>query len=72
MSGLARVLQFVEDEGLPESFSVSSQFRARKARCHQDTPYGPLLFNISADAADGSEPGAFLFKIRLLYCTNRA
>ncbi len=46
MSGLERVLREVKDNGLPECFSRSSQFRARKVRTHHMTPYGPLVDSV--------------------------
>ena len=41
--GMAALMSQIEKEGLPESFSRSSQYRAKKSICDTDTPYGKLV-----------------------------
>ena len=45
-SGLSKLMTSIRDSGLPESFSRSSQYRARKDMCYTMTPYGPLLHKV--------------------------
>ena len=42
-SGMATLLKHVEEHGLPEAFSRATQYRARKAECHRQTPYGECI-----------------------------
>ena len=42
-SGMAKLLETVKEGGLPQSFSRSSQYRARKHLSSSQTPYGPLV-----------------------------
>ena len=41
--GQASLLATVSSEGLPDNFSRSTQYRARKRRCGIQTPYGTLV-----------------------------
>ena len=41
--GMQGLLRELRESGMPEAFSRSTQYRARKAVCATDTPYGPLV-----------------------------
>ena len=42
-SGIEALLKAVKKDGLPEAFSRSSRYRARKEMCSTATPYGKLI-----------------------------
>ena len=54
-SGIARLLQTVKDESIPEAFSRSTQYRARKETVERTTQYGKLVTTIPLKLLDGSE-----------------
>ena len=54
-SGMAALLKAIEEDGIPESHSRGTQYRARKAFCRMSTPYGPLLTQESLILDDGGE-----------------
>ena len=48
----AALLKAARDEGIPEHISESTQHRYRRALCERETPYGPLVQNVSLPNAD--------------------
>ena len=44
--GLQKLLQEVQNEGLPDAFSTRTQRRCRKALCSKMTPYGSIVEHI--------------------------
>jgi hypothetical protein len=54
-SGIANLLKTIKQEGLPQTFDRSAQFRARKQVCHTSTPYGKLVGTMPLVLADGQE-----------------
>ena len=48
--GLAAVLKKVRDEGLPEKSSRQAITRAKEQLASTDTPFGPLIFNVTVPA----------------------
>ena len=42
-SSISRLLAAVEKEGIPATYSRATQYRARKATCAENTPYGRLV-----------------------------
>ena len=53
-SGIANLLAEVKASGLPDAFSRSSQYRARKHVCNTMTEYGKLVVEIDVAKADGT------------------
>ena len=51
--GLTTLLRAVEQDGLPEAHSRSTQYRARKSICKKKTPYGQLVTPIDLVTSDG-------------------
>ena len=66
-SGIAKLLESVQKDGLPESFSRATLYRARKKISRETTPYGPLV--VDHDLRTGvigiQQPMPILYK-----CTN--
>ena len=52
-SGIAKLLSEVKVNGLPDAFSRSSQYRARKHVCNTTTEYGKLVVELDVMKADG-------------------
>ena len=51
---MAKLLAHVREQGLPETFSRTSQYRARKELCRRDIDgYGPLVVDKDLPTADG-------------------
>ena len=44
--GIKGLMEQIEEDGLPESFSRASQFRAKRNMCGTATPYGTLVKNV--------------------------
>ena len=51
-SALARILRVAEEDGIPAASSRATQYRARKATCETQTPYGKLIETVTIDGAD--------------------
>ena len=52
--GITRLLTDARDNGIPTSFSMASQYRARRARCSEDcTPYGALVHPMTLTLVNG-------------------
>ena len=54
-SGIEKLLNEVKDEGLPETFSRTSHYRARKSVCARDTIHGKLLDYKHVELTNGEE-----------------
>ena len=52
-AGIEKLLQAVKEDGLPEAFSRTTQWRARKAICSERTPYGMLVEQVNATTTNG-------------------
>ena len=52
-SGMAQLLAEVKKSGLPDAFSRSSQYRARKHVCNTMTEYGKLVVEVDVTTTDG-------------------
>ena len=68
--GVTNILNEIKANGLPDSFSRSQQFRARKGIVETTTPYGPLLEQHTLVMKNGKEervsfqnPFAWLYHI---------
>ena len=59
-SGIAKLLAEVKKDDLPEAFSRTSQYRARKHVCQTQTPYGKLVES-AEDGIPFQNPLAFLY-----------
>ena len=62
-SATAKILTEVKNNGLPPTFSRGSQYRARKAMCQEETPYGKLVipFEFEGHEIGVQNPFAFLY-----------
>ena len=54
--GISSLMETIEKEGLPESFSRSSQYRAKKSVCDTETPYGKLVTHLDVTCTT-KDPG---------------
>lgn len=45
-AGLGRLCKTMERDGVPTHYSRATQYRARKALCGQDSPFGKLVYQI--------------------------
>ena len=54
-TGMAKLLQATANGNLPEHFSRTTQYRARKGECNQITPYGKLIEHKTFQLAKGEE-----------------
>ena len=65
MSGIAGLCNDIKREGMPEASSRSSQYRARKAMCRQQTDYGRIVETVDGFVPDVTlgvqNPAAMLF-----------
>jgi len=65
MSGIAGLCNDIKREGMPEASSRSSQYRARKAICRQQTDYGRIVETVDGFVPDVTlgvqNPAAMLF-----------
>lgn len=52
-SGIAKLLKAIKEHGIPEHFSRASQYRARKSRCAEMTPYGRLVEPLTLETKVG-------------------
>lgn len=59
-SGIDKLLATVKDTGLPDAFSRSSQYRARKQVCNTETRFGKLVVQDPATGLAFQNPLAFL------------
>ena len=48
----AALLKAARDEGIPDCISETTQHRYRRALCERETPYGPLVQDVSLPNAD--------------------
>ena len=53
--GMAKLLKSVEEDGMSETFSRTTQYRARKNVCATPTPHGTLLDYKKLTLIDGEE-----------------
>ena len=51
-AGMAKLMQSLQRDGIPENFSTTTQFRARKSLAAEQTPYGPLVKTFEIDIGD--------------------
>ena len=54
-SAIANLLKHVRNDGLPESFSRSTQYRARKEIARAMTQYGPIIRDVPMEDSKGGE-----------------
>ncbi len=54
-SGIAKLLKDVEDNGIPDTYDRSAQYRARKDICNTETPYGRLVENVVCQGTNGKD-----------------
>ena len=52
-SGIHKLLASVDEEGIPEAHSRSTQYRARKVVCSEPTRYGPLVESVEMRSNTG-------------------
>ena len=64
-SGITKILSIVKEHGLPERFSTTTQYRARKKACQERTPFGPLVQDLDMDGVTVSiqHPMAMIWKV---------
>ena len=53
--GIAKLLKQIEEDGMPEHYSRSSQYRARKDFCNTLTNYGAMVEYETVPTSDGGE-----------------
>ncbi len=53
-SGIAKLLAAVKEEGLPDTFDRSAQYRARKNLANSETPYGKIVSQVEVRNKDGT------------------
>ena len=52
-SGISHLIKAIKEEGIPDASSRITQYRARKAVCNSQTPYGTLVQRVQATMKNG-------------------